>query len=153
MDGVWKVSDMKQEKITINLGVAELGQIDFLVDKGIYSSRSDFIRIAVKSQIEHHSEEIKDYLNPEFLQDDSNNSSIRSFGGVGIIHLSKSSLDILEQADRRLAIKVMGILSIDGKITPDLIDKTINSVKVHGKIIASEEIKQALDKYMEWDWY
>ena len=34
------------EKITINLGLVDLGQIDLLVQEGFYANRTDFIRTA-----------------------------------------------------------------------------------------------------------
>lgn len=34
------------EKITMNLGLVDLGQIDLLVREGFYSNRTDFIRTA-----------------------------------------------------------------------------------------------------------
>ena len=37
------------EKITINLGVVDLGQIDLLVREGFYSNRTDLIRTAIRN--------------------------------------------------------------------------------------------------------
>ena len=44
------------EKITINLGYVDLGHIDLLVQEGFYSNRTDFIRTAIRNQIERHAE-------------------------------------------------------------------------------------------------
>ena len=41
----------KTEKITINLGYVDLGQIDLLVREGFYANRTDFIRTAVRNQL------------------------------------------------------------------------------------------------------
>jgi len=41
----------KTEKITINLGLVDLGQIDLLVQEGFYTNRTDFIRTAIRNQI------------------------------------------------------------------------------------------------------
>jgi Arc/MetJ-type ribon-helix-helix transcriptional regulator len=38
----------KTEKITINLGLVDLGQIDLLVQEGFYTNRTDFIRTAIR---------------------------------------------------------------------------------------------------------
>src|ERR1700761_5799434 len=38
------------EKITINLGPIDLGQIDLLVEEGFYSNRTDLIRTAIPNQ-------------------------------------------------------------------------------------------------------
>ena len=44
------------EKITINLGFVDLGHIDLLVQEGFYSNRSDFIRTAIRNQLERHAD-------------------------------------------------------------------------------------------------
>jgi len=41
----------KTEKITINLGLVDLGQIDLLVQEGFYTNRTDFIRTAIRTQL------------------------------------------------------------------------------------------------------
>src|SRR5690348_18368186 len=41
----------KTEKITINLGLVDLGQIDLLVQEGFYANRTDFIRTAIRTQL------------------------------------------------------------------------------------------------------
>jgi Arc/MetJ-type ribon-helix-helix transcriptional regulator len=47
------------EKITINLGFVDLGQIDLLVREGFYSNRSDFIRTAIRTQLDRHTDAVK----------------------------------------------------------------------------------------------
>ena len=46
----------KSEKITINVGLVDLGQIDLLVDEGFYANRTDFIRTAIRRQLESRAE-------------------------------------------------------------------------------------------------
>jgi Arc/MetJ-type ribon-helix-helix transcriptional regulator len=41
----------KTEKITVNLGVVDLGEIDLLVREGFFANRADFIRIAIRAQL------------------------------------------------------------------------------------------------------
>src|ERR1039458_181407 len=47
------------EKMTINLGVVDLGQIDLLVQEGFYSNRSDLIRTAIRNQLASHADTVK----------------------------------------------------------------------------------------------
>ena len=49
----------KTEKITINLGLVDLGQVDLLVQEGFYANRTDFIRTAIRNQLTTHAEEVK----------------------------------------------------------------------------------------------
>jgi Arc/MetJ-type ribon-helix-helix transcriptional regulator len=47
------------EKITINLGHVDLGQIDLLVREGFYSNRTDLIRTAIRRELDRHGEAVK----------------------------------------------------------------------------------------------
>src|SRR5437660_5880353 len=47
------------EKITINVGYVDLGHIDLMVQEGFYSNRSDFIRTAIRNQLERHADVVK----------------------------------------------------------------------------------------------
>jgi Arc/MetJ-type ribon-helix-helix transcriptional regulator len=42
------------EKITVNLGYVDLGHVDLMVQEGFYSNRADFIRTAIRNQLERH---------------------------------------------------------------------------------------------------
>jgi Arc/MetJ-type ribon-helix-helix transcriptional regulator len=42
------------EKITINISAVDLGRVDLLVDEGFYSNRSDFIRTAIRKELDVH---------------------------------------------------------------------------------------------------
>ena len=52
-----KASD--SEKITINLGYVDLGHIDLMVQDGFYSNRTDFIRTAIRNQLDRHADVVK----------------------------------------------------------------------------------------------
>ena len=49
----------ESEKLTINLGFVDLGQIELLVQEGFYSNRTDFIRTAIRNQIERHADTVR----------------------------------------------------------------------------------------------
>ena len=49
----------RSEKITINLGYVDLGQVDLMVQEGFYSNRTDFIRTAIRNQLERHADVVK----------------------------------------------------------------------------------------------
>jgi Ribbon-Helix-Helix transcriptional regulator family len=52
-----KVPD--SEKITINLGFVDLGRVDLMVREGFYSNRADFIRTAIRNQLERQDDAIR----------------------------------------------------------------------------------------------
>jgi Arc/MetJ-type ribon-helix-helix transcriptional regulator len=54
-----KPKSSDSEKITINLGLIDLGQIDLLVQEGFYSNRTDCIRTAIRNQLVAHAEAVR----------------------------------------------------------------------------------------------
>lgn len=119
------------EKITINLGVVDLGQIDLLVREGFYSNRTDLIRTAIRNQLTTHSEVVKETV------------SRKSFV-LGLQHYSRQDLEEVRAAGQTLEIQVLGLASIAEDVSPELARATIDSVVVLGALHASTEVKAAL---------
>jgi Arc/MetJ-type ribon-helix-helix transcriptional regulator len=119
------------EKLTINLGFVDLGQIDLLVREGFYSNRSDFIRSAIRNQLSTHGDEVK-------------KSIVRQTLELGLRHYSRDDLEQVKAAGERLRIKVLGLASIADDVSPALALATIDSITVLGALHASDEIKAAL---------
>ena len=42
-----------------NLGYVDLGHVDLMVQDGFYSNRTDFIRTAIRNQLERHADVVK----------------------------------------------------------------------------------------------
>ena len=124
-----KASDT--EKITINLGFVDLGHIDLLVKDGFFSSRSDFIRTAIRNQLTVHGEVVKQ-------------SIIRQTLELGLRYYSRADLEAVKAAGEKLQIKVVGLTSIGLDVTPGLALETIDSISVLGALHASTEVKSAL---------
>ena len=119
------------EKITINLGYVDLGHIDLLVQEGFYSNRTDFIRTAIRNQIERHAETTKQ-------------SVARKSVELGLRHYSRDDLEATRSAGQTLHIRVLGLASIAQDVTPELARATIASVEVLGALHASAAVKAAL---------
>lgn len=119
------------EKITINLGYVDLGQVDLLVQEGFYSNRSDFIRTAVRNQIASHDEVVR-------------TSIVRHTLELGIRHFTRSDLEAVKAAGEKLHIKVLGLATIAPDVTPALALETIESITVLGALHASKDVKNAL---------
>ncbi|MBK1658211.1 CopG family transcriptional regulator [Paracraurococcus ruber] len=119
------------EKITINLGYVDLGHIDLLVQDGFYSNRTDFIRTAIRNQIERHA-------------DATRQSVARKSLDLGLRHFSRADLEAVQAAGQRLDIRVLGLASIAADVTPDLAQATIASISVLGALQASPAVKAAL---------
>ena len=119
------------EKITINLGYVDLGHIDLLVQDGFYSNRTDFIRTAIRNQIERHAEAAKQSVTRRNLD-------------LGLRHYSREDLEAARAAGQMLHLRVLGLASIATEVSPELARATIASVSVLGALQASPAVKAAL---------
>jgi Arc/MetJ-type ribon-helix-helix transcriptional regulator len=119
------------EKITINLGYVDLGHIDLLVAEGHYSNRTDYIRTAIRNQLDKHSDVVRQSVTRRSLD-------------LGLRHVTRKSLEDARSAGERLEIKVLGLITFADDITPDLARATIASITVLGALHASPAVKQAL---------
>jgi Arc/MetJ-type ribon-helix-helix transcriptional regulator len=124
------------EKITINLGYVDLGHIDLMVQEGFYSNRTDFIRTAIRSQLERHADVVKQ-------------STARKRLDLGLRHYSREDLEAARRAGEMLHVHVLGLASIAQDVTPELARATIASVVVLGALHASPAIKAALADRMQ----
>jgi Arc/MetJ-type ribon-helix-helix transcriptional regulator len=124
-----KTSDT--EKITINLGFVDLGQIDLMVQEGFYSNRTDFIRTAIRNQLERHADVVKQ-------------SSARKSLDLGLRSYSREDLEAARRAGEMLHVNVLGLATIAQDVTPELARATIASVTVLGALHASPAVKAAL---------
>ena len=142
---------MKSEKVTINLSAVELAQIDFLVEKGLYVSRSDFIRLATRKQTESHQKEIEQFVDP---------SAQGTFAGVGIITdslawglgilgIGKEQVEEAFRTGQKINIRAIGVLKIDKDVDPKQFKQVLSRVKISGKVIAEPEIKKIIEKLNE----
>lgn len=137
-------TNMKSEKVTINVGTMDLAKIDLLVDSLEYSNRSDFCRIAIRELLEKHSEDLeKLHDQNKKVQFDSGNPVI---GGIGIIRLSCGDLKEALQKSQKVDVLVTGMLLVDKSITTELLDAAVGSIKVYGKIQAKPELLAAIKK-------
>ena len=119
------------EKITINLGYVDLGQVDLLVQEGFYSNRTDFIRTAIRNQLERHGEAVQQ-------------SIIRHQLELGLRHYHRAELEAAVAAHQVLHIQVLGLAVIDADIPPELARAAIGSLRVLGALQASPAVKAAL---------
>jgi Arc/MetJ-type ribon-helix-helix transcriptional regulator len=119
------------EKVTINIGYVDLGQIDLLVQDGFYANRTDLIRTAIRNQLASHSDEVKRAVARKTLV-------------LGIQHFSAADLRALRKAKQTLQVRVLGLASIASDVTPELALATIESIVVLGALHASAAVKAAL---------
>ena len=121
----------KAEKITINLGIVDLGRIDLLVAEGFYTNRTDLIRTAIRNQLDASGEAISQTVKRRTLV-------------LGSEHYSRNRLEELRADGEMVHIRVLGLATVAGDVPPDLAVATIASVEVLGAFRASPEVKKAL---------
>jgi Arc/MetJ-type ribon-helix-helix transcriptional regulator len=123
--------EAESEKITINVGFIDLGQIDLLVQDGFYSNRTDFIRTAIRNQLSTHGEVVK-------------KSVARRELVLGLQRYSRRDLEKALASGEQLQIQVLGLATIDDDVTPQLARQAIASITVLGALRASPGVKAAL---------
>jgi len=121
----------KSEKITINVGLVDLGQIDLLVDEGFFANRTDFIRTAIRRQLDDRSGAVDRTVARRELT-------------LGSEHYSRHDLEALRNAGRMVEVRVLGLASIAEDVSLELALATIARVEVLGAFRAPQAVKTAL---------
>lgn len=117
----------EDEKLTVNVGPVDLGRVDLLVSEGLFSSRSDFIRSAIRSHLEEHA---------KFLDDTVSRRELT----VGYLSHSKKDFERLAEGGERLSVNVVGLYRIDPTVTLPLAQAVLEDVVVLGSLRASKEV-------------
>jgi Arc/MetJ-type ribon-helix-helix transcriptional regulator len=119
------------EKITINLSAMDLGRIDLLVAEGYYSNRTDFIRTAIRKELDLHNDFVKQTVTRRTM-------------ALGVVSYSRSDFEKARQQSAQYDIQVIGTLFLADDISPELAQAVIKRVKVYGIFQASQDVKEAL---------
>jgi Arc/MetJ-type ribon-helix-helix transcriptional regulator len=122
---------VESEKVTINLGYIDLGHIDLLVKDGFYSNRTDFIRTAIRNQLDRQGDVVRGSVARQGLD-------------LGLRHYSREDLEAAQERGETLHINVLGLASIASDVSPELAVATIASVSVLGALHASLKVRTAL---------
>ncbi len=131
-----KVQDLRSrlpetEKITINLGYVDLGQVDLLVSEGFYANRTDLIRTAIRNLLDRHDEAVK-------------KSVARHQLDLGLRRYTRDDLERARAAGETLHIQVLGLAVIADDVLPELALETIASIHVLGALSAPPAVEAAL---------
>jgi len=131
MSGLAQLKSADSEKITINLGYVDLGQIDLLVREGFYSNRTDFIRTAIRNQLDRQNDAVRQSVARHQLD-------------IGLRLYSRQDLEAAAARGETLHIQVLGLAIIGTEVSPELARATIGSLQVLGALQASPAVKAAL---------
>ena len=102
-----------------------------MVKEGFYSNRTDFIRTAIRNQLDRHADVVRQSVAHRTLD-------------LDLRHYNREDLEALRSDGPTLQINVLGLASIARDVTPELARTTIASVSVLGALQASPEVRAAL---------
>ena len=119
------------EKITINIGSVDLGRIDLLVQEGFYASRSDFIRTAIRNQLERQKTAVDSITSRKSMV-------------IGTLSYNRHELEQKRDENEMINVKVIGMFILTDDVTPQLAMDTIQSLTVRGVFKAPEDVKEVL---------
>jgi Arc/MetJ-type ribon-helix-helix transcriptional regulator len=138
----------KMEKITINLPPIEVARMDILIEAGYYPNRTEFIRIAIRKTLDTHREfiarQIDNFVSSPERKVLDEKISPKEIFAVGVSTLDKSVFENAIVKGKRLKIRIVGMLNIPKDVSPEHIEKTVESIKVYGILRASPKVKNAL---------
>ena len=126
----------KTEKVSVNMNIGTLSQIDLLVDQGFYSNRSDFINQAVRESINQKQERINEVK--------TNYEKMNFIWFLGVYRLRYEELMQIKKNGNTKKISGYGILYIDDSLD-DLVLETINTINVKGKVNCSDKLNEHFD--------
>jgi len=115
------------EKVTINLGPVDLGRVDLLVREGVYSSRTDFIRGAIRKQLDEHSKLVDDVVT-------------RKSYNVGLVVYSKGELEKLREKGERVRLRTVGVCIFGPGVTKELVSEVFEDISVLGSLRGPKEV-------------
>lgn len=119
------------EKITINMSIVDLGKVDLLVEEGFYSNRTDFIRTAIRNQLNSHAASVQQ-------------SVTRKSFVMGTIILNQADFERVHAAGEKRSYSVIGMLWIQDDVDAELARAVVEKITVRGVFRASEAVKAAL---------
>ncbi len=119
------------EKITINMNVVELGQIDVLVEEGFYQNRTDFIRAAIRALLSQHQRAVEQI-------------TTRKAFVLGVLLYDSRDLGRAVENGEMIDVKVIGLLKLADDVTADLALAALRRVMVRGSFDAPADVRAAL---------
>jgi Arc/MetJ-type ribon-helix-helix transcriptional regulator len=119
------------DKVTVNVGLVDLAQVDLLVEEGFYSNRTDLVRTAIRNLLTQHADVIRQTI-------------VRKRYVMGLYRYSVQELEQLVAEGQQLDIHVLGLAVIEDNVSPELARNAIASIQVLGAFVASPAVRAAL---------
>jgi Arc/MetJ-type ribon-helix-helix transcriptional regulator len=128
---------LETEKVCVNLSAAELGKLDVLVAQGVYVSRTDVVRAALRREFDVHADVIDRHLETSASSPPSKAAGykvVRTFTGIGYTRFTAEFLEELVRRGEKAEVLGAGIVTIDDDVSPDLADRGIHRLRLLGSV-------------------
>lgn len=136
--GAAMANENLSEKVSVNMNISTLSNIDILVDNGYYSNRSDFINQAVRDGLQKHQATLDRIIDRHM---DTKKESPHSWF-LGVCSLGNDELEEAKLRGQMLTYTGYGVLVVDKDIDTDLLFDTVKSIKVKGRVIGPQTVKE-----------
>jgi hypothetical protein len=138
---------VETEKVCVNLSAAELGKLDILVAEGVYVSRTDGVRAALRREFDAHLGVVERHLSGQRQVDSSpagDYEVVRTFTGVGYTRFDAEILRELILRGQRAEVIGAGIVTFDDDVTPELADGGIHRIRMLGSVRGPKPVLEQL---------
>ena len=132
-----------QEKVTLNIGRIDLAKIDYLVEQGFYSNRSDFMRTAIRQQLRTHDAVVSDEaLDAKFRLEEMSQREerVKSAGGICIMSVKRKEWEKLRSEGVKVRYFIIGALILDKTIDLELATSVVASAKIYGTVAGDPQV-------------
>ena len=137
------------EKLTINLPPIEIARMDMLIEAGFYSNRAEFIRASIRERLDSHQDFISKKLEQITQPTEKETEDRVTYSGMGVYVLDKKTFERAIKQGTMMKIRVVGMLKLSKDVTPELIERAVDSARVYGVVRGSQKAKKALQSKME----
>jgi len=141
--------ESKMEKLTINLPPIEIARMDMLIEAGFYSNRAEFIRASIRERLDSHQDFISKKLEQITQPTEKETEDRVTYSGMGVYVLDKKTFERAIKQGTMMKIRVVGMLKLSKDVTPELIERAVDSARVYGVVRGSQKAKKALQSKME----
>lgn len=124
---------MNTEKVSVNVNVVDIGKIELLIEKGIYTNKTDFLTKAITNEL-NKNENILDSAIKEMDTD--------IHLQIGKVTYNYDKLLKLKNTNTGIKLYVIGRLTIENDVPLQLAKETLLSIKVFGPAKMSPEFKE-----------
>jgi Arc/MetJ-type ribon-helix-helix transcriptional regulator len=123
---------MNTEKVSVNVNVVDIGKIELLIEKGIYTNKTDFMVKAITNELNK---------NEQILETTLKEIDMDVHIQIGKVKYNQEKLLKMKETNTGMKLYVIGRLTIEDDLSLQLAKETLFSIKVFGPSKMSKELK------------